>query len=90
MMTRRIIFVLAVLAALISTGCSDQKAPVAQTPEVVRGLAMLEAQRKTVPDFVEAVGTIRALQTSQLSAQVSGAIASIRAQEGLRSEGGSS
>ena len=84
MMTRRIIFVLAVLAALISLGCSDKKTPGAQSPEVVRDVSMLEAQRKTVPDSLEAVGTIRALQTSQLSAQISGVIASIRAQEGQR------
>jgi RND family efflux transporter MFP subunit len=84
MMMRRILFVLAFLAALISLGCSDKKTPGAPTPEVVRDLSMLQAQRKTVPDSLEAVGTIRALQTSQLSAQISGVIASIRAQEGQR------
>jgi RND family efflux transporter MFP subunit len=83
-MMRRILFVLAFLAALMSPGCSDKKTPVAQAPEVVRDLSILQAQRKTVPDSIEAVGTIRALQTSQLSAQISGAIASIRAQEGQR------
>lgn len=83
-MMRRILFVLAFLAALISLGCSDKKTPAAPTAEVVRDLSMLEAQRKTVPDSIEAVGTIRALQTSQLSAQISGVIASIRAQEGQR------
>ena len=83
-MMKRILFGLAFLAALISLGCSDQKTPVAQTPEVVRDVQMLDAQRKTVPDSIEAVGTIRALQTSQLSAQISGVIASIRAQEGQR------
>jgi RND family efflux transporter MFP subunit len=83
-MMRKILFVLALPAALISLGCSDKKTPVAQAPEVVRGLSVVEAQRKTVPDFIEAVGTIRALQTSQLSAQISGAIASIHAQEGQR------
>jgi RND family efflux transporter MFP subunit len=35
-----------------------------------------------VPDYVEAVGTVRALQTSQLSAQVAGIVVAIRAQEG--------
>jgi RND family efflux transporter MFP subunit len=83
-MTRRTIFVLAVLTALISSGCNDKKTPAAQAPEVVRDVSAFEAQRKTVPDFIEAVGTIRALQTSQLSAQISGAIISIRAQEGQR------
>ena len=63
-MMRRTLCVLAFLAALISLGCSDKKTPVAPTPEVVRDLSMLEAQRKTVPDSIEAVGTIRALQTS--------------------------
>jgi RND family efflux transporter MFP subunit len=37
-----------------------------------------------MPDYVEAVGTVRAQQTSQLSAQVVGTIVSIRAHEGQR------
>jgi RND family efflux transporter MFP subunit len=84
MMTRRILFVLAVLTALISSGCSDKRTPVAQATDVVRDLPVLQAQPNAVPDFIEAMGTIRALQTSQLSAQISGAIVSIRAQEGAR------
>lgn len=83
-MIRRTILVVAFAAALVMIGCSDRKTPAAQPPEVVHGLQVVQVQRKSVPDYVEAVGTVRAQQTSQLSAQVVGAIVSIRAQEGQR------
>jgi RND family efflux transporter MFP subunit len=83
-MTRKFAFVIPFLAALFAVGCSDHKTPAAQAPEVVHGLQVVQVQRTTVPDYVDAVGTVRALQTSQLSAQVVGAIVSIRAQEGQR------
>lgn len=83
-MMRKLTFVLPFLAALIAVGCSGKKTPIAQAPEVVRDLKLVQVQRKTMPDYVDAVGTVRAQQTSQLSAQVVGAIVSIRAQEGQR------
>ena len=83
-MTRKVSFILPLVASLVAVGCSDKKTPPSPAPEVVHGLPVVEAQRKTVPDYVEAVGTVRAQQTSQLSAQVVGAIVSLRAQEGQR------
>jgi membrane fusion protein, multidrug efflux system len=83
-MMRKLTFVLPFLAALIAVGCSEKKTPISQAPEVVRDVKLVDVQNTTVPDYVEAVGTVRALQTSRLSAQVAGAIVSIRAQEGQR------
>ena len=40
--------------------------------EVVRDVTLFTAQRTTVPDFVEATGTVRAAQSAQLSSQVMG------------------
>ena len=81
---RKLTFVLSLVASLIVAGCSDHKTPAAQAHEVVRDLQLFQVQRQTVPDYVETVGTVRALQTSQLSAQVVGAVVAIRAQEGQR------
>ena len=83
-MMRKLTFVLPFLAALIAVGCSEKKTPISQAPEVVRDVKLVDVQRKTVPDYVDAVGTVRAQQTSQLSAQVVGAIVSLRALEGQR------
>jgi RND family efflux transporter MFP subunit len=81
-MMRKLTFILPFLASLIAVGCSEKQTPGLQAPEVVRDLKFVEVQHTTLPDYVEAVGTVRALQTSQLSAQVVGAIVAIRAQEG--------
>jgi RND family efflux transporter MFP subunit len=81
---RKLAFVIPFLAALFTVGCGDHKTPAAQAPEVVRGLQLLQVQRQSVPDYVESVGTVRALQTSQLSAQIVGTVVAIHAQEGQR------
>ena len=81
---RKLAFVIPFLAALFTVGCGDHKTPAAQAPEVVRDLQLLQVQRQSVPDYVETVGTVRALQTSQLSAQIVGTVVAIHAQEGQR------
>jgi RND family efflux transporter MFP subunit len=81
-MMKNPIFVLAFAVALLAVGCSDRKTPAAPAPEVVRDLQLMQVQRQAVPDYVETIGTVRALQTSQLSAQIVGTVISIRAQEG--------
>ena len=69
-------------------GCSsaDRVPPVA--PETVSGVAVIVAQSKTVPDSLEAVGTVRAAQTTQIASQTMGNIIETRAQEGDRVQGG--
>ncbi len=69
---------------LFGVGCGEPKTPAASAPEVVRDVTSLQVQRRTLPDYVEAVGTVRARQSSQLSAQVVATVVSIRAQEGQR------
>ena len=49
---------------------------------------MIVAHRTTVPDWLEAVGTVRAAQTSQIASQMMGNILEIRAQEGDRVQSG--
>jgi RND family efflux transporter MFP subunit len=69
-------------------GCSSQPPAASAPPETVRNLAVVVAQKTTVPDWLEAVGTVRAAQTSEVASQVMGNIVEMRAQEGDRVSGG--
>jgi len=81
-MNRAWIAVLPLLAvAAFTTGCSSSQKVDANTPEVVR-LSVITAQASSVPDALEAVGTVRAFQTSQLSSQAMGTITRVSVREG--------
>jgi RND family efflux transporter MFP subunit len=69
-------------------GCSsDNRAP-SVAPEVASGVEVIAAQSATVPDWLEAVGTVRAAQSARIASQTTGNIVEIRAQEGDRVQGG--
>ncbi|MGB9242786.1 MAG: efflux RND transporter periplasmic adaptor subunit [Candidatus Acidiferrales bacterium] len=51
-------------------------------------ISVIAVQKTKVPDWLEAVGTVRATQTSQVSSQVMGNILEIRAHEGDRVRSG--
>lgn len=76
-----IVFLLLLATAVSLTGCSSQQKVDANTPEIVR-LSVITAQTSSVPDALEAVGTVRAFQTSQLSSQATGTITQVRVREG--------
>jgi RND family efflux transporter MFP subunit len=84
---------LAVFSLLIAglggmLGCSSDNRVPPVAPETVRGVAVIVAQGTTIPDFLEAVGTVRAAQTAQIASQVTGNIVEMRAQEGDRVQAG--
>jgi len=64
------------------TGCSSERPTVSAAPETVSNISVVTAQTAAIPDVIEAVGTLRAAQTSQLAAQMMGNIVEIRAREG--------
>ena len=72
------------IALGIFGGCSGARNEDVLSPEVVRGVAVTSARRATVPDYLEAAGTVRASQTSQISSQMMGNIVEVRAREGDR------
>ncbi len=82
----------ATLASVILTltflGCSSERQSVSAAPEIVSDVSVISAQRANIPDLVEAVGTLRAAETSQLAAQMMGNIVEIRVREGDRVQGG--
>jgi RND family efflux transporter MFP subunit len=70
------------------SGCSNDHRDVSTPPETVNNVSVIVAQKTTVPDWLEAVGTVRATQTSQVSSQAMGNIVEIRAHEGDRVQSG--
>ena len=74
---------LLVLIAVVSlTGCSSEQTRTTPSPETVRNIPVLAVQQASVPDLLEAVGTVRAAQTSDAASQMMGNIVEIRAHEG--------
>jgi RND family efflux transporter MFP subunit len=74
----------AIFAALLTlAACSSEPRTVAAA-ETIRNVQLLTAQRATVPDWLEAVGTLQAAQTSQLASQIMGNIVEMRVKEGDR------
>ncbi|MGA2371688.1 MAG: efflux RND transporter periplasmic adaptor subunit [Candidatus Korobacteraceae bacterium] len=71
-----------ILSLLALTACSGEKTATLTAPETVSGIALFTAQRTTVPDYVEATGTVRAAQSAQLASQVMGVITRVNVHEG--------
>jgi RND family efflux transporter MFP subunit len=77
-----ILLFLSLILAFGLAGCSGEQTHTAPPPETVRNIPVLAAQQANVPDFLEAVGTVRAAQTSDAASQMMGNIVDIRAHEG--------
>ena len=74
--------VAAALAVITLVGCSETK-PTAQAPaEKVHGVAVMQVQKTSVPEVVDATGTVRAALSAQLSSQVMGIITRVNVHEG--------
>ena len=82
-MNIRLSFLFLMLPAVFSlVGCSSEQTRTTPSPDTVRNIAVLAVQQANVPDLLEAVGTVRAAQTSDASSQMMGNIVEIRAHEG--------
>ncbi len=70
------------------SGCSSDRVQPVLVPQTVKNVSILAAQRTDVPDVLEAVGTVRAAQSSVLSSQMMGNIVEMRVHEGDRVQRG--
>jgi multidrug efflux system membrane fusion protein len=77
----RLLF-LVLLAIFSLLGCSNEQTRSAPSLETVQNIPVLAVQQANVPDLLEAVGTVRAAQTSEVASQAMGNIVEIRAHEG--------
>ncbi len=82
MNTEPILSLLVLIAVASLAGCSSEKTRTAPSPETVQNLPVLAVQRANLPDFLEAVGTVRAAQTSEVASQMMGNIVEMQAHEG--------
>jgi RND family efflux transporter MFP subunit len=78
---------IAVLSGVLS-GCSIEHRTEPAASETVSNVSVIVAQKTMIPDWLEAIGTVRTAQTSQLSSQMMGNIVEIRAREGDRVQSG--
>jgi len=85
--TTMILVLIAVLSGGLS-GCSNEHRTEPAAMETVSNVTVIVAQKTTVPDLCEAVGTMRAAQTIQVSSQMMGNIIEIRSHEGDRVQNG--
>lgn len=83
----RLVPLAAVMAGGFS-GCSSKRTAQPPVPETLRRVSVFPVQRADSPDLLEAVGTIRAAQTSQLASQTMGNIVELRVHEGDRVQRG--
>ncbi len=74
---------LSILAAGL-VACSNEPRTKPAAPETVTRVAVIAVQRTSVPDWLEAPGTVQAAQTSQVSSQMTATITQMRAHEGDR------
>jgi RND family efflux transporter MFP subunit len=77
------LLLIATLSVLVGiAGCSSDRAVVAKTSETVRGFSLAPVQARTVPDMFEVVGTVRALRTAPISAEIMGRVTAVNVREG--------
>jgi RND family efflux transporter MFP subunit len=67
---------------LALTGCSSAKRDRSPAHETVRGVSLSPVTNSRVPDFIVAVGTVRAAETAQIASQVMGNVNAVNVREG--------
>ena len=80
----RLISPMLVFVVALLVGCSETKPAVPAPAEKIHGLAVMQVQKTSVPEVVEATGTVRAALSAQLSSQVMGTITRVNVHEGDR------
>jgi RND family efflux transporter MFP subunit len=86
--TIKFIYVLSMALSEVLVSCANEQRAASAPPETVSNISVIIAQKTTMPDWQEAVGTVRATQSSQVSSQAMGTILEIRAHEGDRVQSG--
>ena len=85
-MNRKQIFFFALITLLISglLACSGEKKEARGEPPSVSNVSVVAVQKASAPDYIETTGTVRAVDSARLSAQVVAAVVGVYAQEGDR------
>ena len=73
---------LSISLILAAAGCSSPHQDKPAAPETIRGIALFTTATARVQDQIVAVGTVRAAETAQISAQTMGSVISVNVREG--------
>jgi RND family efflux transporter MFP subunit len=65
-------------------GCSNERRAESPAPEIISNVSVIAVQNAKIQDWLEAVGTVRAAQTSKLASQMMGNIVEVDVREGDR------
>jgi RND family efflux transporter MFP subunit len=82
------LFLLIAISCGALAGCTNERRAELTAPDTISNVLVIDVRKVKVPDWLEAVGTVRAAQTSQVASQMMGNIVEIRAREGDRVESG--
>jgi len=69
---------------LLSAACTGKKELPKSAPEAVREVTLVTVQRRQMPSYYEAIGTVRPIQSAQIAAQLMGNIIAMNVREGDR------
>ena len=69
-------------------GCSQRSRPVAPAQESLSHVSVVRAEKKTIPEWLDVVGTVRSAQTTQVASRMMGNVVDIRVREGDRVRSG--
>jgi len=83
-----VLFLLIAVLSGVLTGCTNERRTVPTATETVSNVSVMVAQKTAVPDWLEAVGNVRAEQTTQVASQMVGNIIEMRVHEGDRVQSG--
>jgi RND family efflux transporter MFP subunit len=70
------------ITAVALSGCTAKHDAAVPAPEIVRDVALQQVAPTTLPDNMEAVGTVRAAESAQLAAQMMGTVLAVNVREG--------
>lgn len=79
---------IAAVLLLAVAGCSESRPASPESHERLTDVAVAAAQSSILPDWLEAIGTVRAIQTADVASQISGNILEVRVHEGDRVRAG--
>ncbi len=84
--TARLTFLVAAVSMLITAGCGGKgkETAVATVPVAVKGVALQVLASASIPDQIEAVGTVRARNSAQIAARIPGTVSRVLVREGDR------
>ncbi len=87
-MKKTVALALSAALALALAGCGEKTAPGGAARKEVRGVEIQRIEPSSVPEYMEASGTVKARTISAISSRVMGAVTSIKAREGDRVRAG--